>query len=141
MRPSIAALGKALEAPLPANDPCAAATFLLQSGEYSLEYWLIAHDKTPTDALKEGFRILALHRQGAQGEPSFNACRETARELVYYYNLIRLEPDHEDTPQRLEMMRMVARHLYLFISGKMEVSGLGEFCCASKPIRLKSQEA
>ncbi len=138
---SIADIGKALDAPLPANDPVAAARFLLGTGEETLEHWLLAHGQTPTDALKEGFRILALHRQGAKGDPSFNACRETARELVYHYNLIRLEPEHEETQQRLEMMRMVARHLYLFISGKMEVSGLGEFCCSSKPIRLKSRQA
>ncbi len=141
MTRSVADIGKALDAPLPANDPVAAARFLLSTGEDILEQWLRAHDRTPTNSLKEGFRILALHRQGAKGDPSFNACRETTRELVYHYNLIRLEPDHEDTPQRLEMMRMVARHLYLFVSGKMEVSGLGEFCCSSKPIRLKSQQA
>ncbi len=137
---SVAAIGTALEAPLAANDPVAAATFLLHSGEEILEHWLIAHDNTPTDALKEGFRILALHRQGAKGDPSFNACRETARELVYHYNLIRLEPDHPQTASRLAMMRLVANHLYLFISGKMEVSGLGEFCCSSKPIRLNSAD-
>ena len=34
------------------------------------------------------------------------------------------------------MMKMVLRHLYLFIGGKMQVGGLGEFCCSSRPIRL-----
>jgi hypothetical protein len=33
------------------------------------------------------------------------------------------------------MMALVANHLYLFISGKMETEQLGEFCCSSKPIR------
>ena len=84
---------------------------------------------------REGFRLLALHRQGAKGEPSFNACRETCRELVYHYNLITLEPGHAETEKRLEMMRLIAMHLYLFVSGKMQVQGLGEFCCASKPLR------
>jgi hypothetical protein len=135
---SVADIGKALEAPLPENDPAAAATFLLHSGEEILEHWLIAHDKAPTDERKEGFRVLALHRQGAKGEPSFNACRETARELVYHFNLITLEPEYPDMPKRLAMMRLVANHLFLFVSGKMEVAGLGEFCCASKPIRLNS---
>ncbi len=135
---SVADIGKALDAPLPPSDPVAAATFLLFSGEEILEHWLLAHDKAPTDELKEGFRVLALHRQGARGDPSFNACRETARELVYHYNLIRLEPEHQDMPKRLVMMLLVAKHLYLFVSGKMEVAGLGEFCCSSKPIRLNS---
>jgi hypothetical protein len=30
---------------------------------------------------------------------------------------------------------MVARHLALFVGGKLEVAGLGEFCCASRPLR------
>ena len=36
----------------------------------------------------ESFRLLALHRQGARGVPSFNACRETCREIAYHYNLL-----------------------------------------------------
>ena len=53
---------------------------LLALGETILESWVLAHDKTPTAETVEGFRLLALHRQGARGEPSFNACRETCRE-------------------------------------------------------------
>jgi len=33
------------------------------------------------------------------------------------------------------MMKMISSHLYLFISGKMQVAELGEFCCSSRPIR------
>ena len=33
------------------------------------------------------------------------------------------------------MMALVANHLYLFISGKMETEALGEFCCSSRPLR------
>ena len=73
-----------------------AAAELLRLGEIVLEHWLAAHGKTPTMEQREGFRLLALHRQGAKGEPSFNACRETCRELVYHYNLIMSEPDHPD---------------------------------------------
>jgi hypothetical protein len=32
------------------------------------------------------------------------------------------------------MMAMVARHLFLFISGKMQDAQLGEFCCSSRPL-------
>lgn len=130
-------LEAALDEPLTADNPVAGATFLLHVGEEALENWLQAHDKSPTDQLKEGFRILALHRQGAKGDPSFNAVRETCRELVFHYNLIRLQPDEHGTGHRLEMMRLVARHIVLFIAGKLQIAGLGEFCCSSKPIRLQ----
>ncbi len=115
--------------------PQDAAARLVALGEESLEHWVVARGETPTSEQKEGFRLLALHRQGAKGDPSFNACRETARELAYHYNLITLEPDHPDTPKRVVLAAMVARHLCLFISGKMQVAGLGEFCCSSRPLR------
>jgi hypothetical protein len=108
---------------------------LLSLGEAVLEHWIIARGETPTREEREGFRLLALHRQGAKGDPSFNACRETCRELVYHYNLVALEPGHPDTARRVRLAAMVARHLALFVGGKMEVAGLGEFCCAAKPIR------
>jgi hypothetical protein len=111
---------------------------LLTLGETVLEHWLEAHDNKPTSTMREGFRLLALHRQGAQGDPSFNACRETCRELVYHYNLIILDPGHPETDKRLRLARMVAKHLFLFVSGKMEVDGLGEFCCSSRPLRAQS---
>ena len=116
------------------------ATELLALGEEVLERWIIARGEVPTDETREGFRLLALHRQGAKGDPSFNACRETCRELVYHYNLVTMDPGHADVDKRAEMMRLVAVHLYLFVSGKMQVEGLGEFCCASKPIRTAAVE-
>lgn len=116
-------------------DPRAAATGLLAVGEDILSHWIIARGETPTCETREGFRLLALHRQGARGEPSFNACRETCRELVYHYNLIAMEPAHPDAARRLRLAGMVAKHLYLFVAGKMEVAGLGEFCCSSRPVR------
>ncbi len=126
---SLEDIGAALEVSgKPASD-------YLQAGEDTLCQWASARGLDPTTEEREGFRLLALHRQGAKGEPSFNACRETCRELAYHYNLITMEPDHPDTTQRLEMMRLVAMHLYLFVSGKMQVEGLGEFCCASRPLR------
>ncbi len=117
------------------SGPDAAVRELLALGETVLERWLIAREKVPTDAAKEGFRLLALHAQGARGDPSFNACRETCRELVYHYNLVTLEPAHPDTAKRVRLAALVARHLALFVGGKMEVAGLGEFCCASTPVR------
>ena len=108
---------------------------LLALGEGILETWLIARGETPTTREVEGFRLLALHRQGARGDASFNACRETCRELVYHRNLVCLEPAHPQTARRLRLAAMVARHLALFIGGKLEVAGLGEFCCSSRPLR------
>jgi hypothetical protein len=110
---------------------------LLSLGETILETWLAAHGKAPTAGTIEGFRLLALHRQGAQGDASFNACRETCRELVYYRNLVCLDPGHRETARRLRLAAMVARHLALFIGGKLEVAGLGEFCCSSRPLRRR----
>jgi len=120
------------------TDATSAAARLLAAGEAVLENWIEGRGQRPGDRKKEGFRLLALHAQGARGEPSFNACRETCRELVYHYNLITMEPAHPDTARRLELMSLIARHLLLFVSGKMQVDNLGEFCCASKPIRLES---
>jgi hypothetical protein len=109
---------------------------LLAIGEAALTNWLTAKGATPTEAKVEGFRLLALHRQGARGDPSFNACRETCRELAYHYNCIRRAADIEDTARRIRLGAMVVRHLVLFIDGKLEIAGLGEFCCSSRPLRL-----
>ena len=120
-----------------AGDAAAAVGEMLALSEQVLEHWVTAQGATPTRRTREGFRLLALHRQGARGEPAFNACRETCRELVYHYNLITMEPGHPNTPRRLRLAAMVALHLYLFVSGKMEVAGLGEFCCSSRPLRAQ----
>ena len=125
----------------PGVDPCAAAEELLRIGEEVIENWVVARDMTPTTELREGFRLLALHRQGAKGEAAFNACRETCRELAYYYNLVTMQSDHPDTSDRGEMMKLIASHLYLFVSGRMQVAELGDFCCSSKPIRLATDDA
>jgi hypothetical protein len=113
-------------------DASAAASELLALGEQVLELWIEARDETPGQEKREGFRLLALHRQGARGEPSFNACRETCRELVYHYNLIALEPEHQDIAKRIMLAAMVAKHLCLFVGGKMAVAEIGEFCCSSR---------
>ena len=131
---SLAEIGGRLERLTGQPDPAAAAE-MLALGEQVLEHWVRARGKEPTRDQREGFRLLALHRQGADKEPSFNACRETCRELVYHYNLLTLQPDHEDAQRQARMMALVANHLYLFVSGKMETEQLGEFCCSSKPLR------
>lgn len=136
-----------LDAMLAAPDAALAATApqradeLLALGEAILEIWLAARGETPTARAVEGFRLLALHRQGARGEPSFNACRETCRELVYHHNLVCFEPADADVARRLRLGAMVARHLMLFIAGKLEVAGLGEFCCSSRPLRQRDAPA
>lgn len=119
----------------------ALAAELLLTSERILETWVVAHDGTPTEARKEGFRLLALHAQGARGEPSFNACRETCREIVFQHNVVMSTAAGEERERALRLMVMVVRHLALFISGKLEVAGLGEFCCASKPLRLAGSGA
>lgn len=134
---SIADIGSRLNE-LIARPPAATdAPELLSLGEEILEHWVVAKGQQPTQDLREGFRLLALHRQGADKDPSFNACRETSRELAYHYNLLTGQAKHPDNAQRVRMMAWVANHLYLFISGKMEVQQLGDFCCASRPVREK----
>ena len=135
MRP-LAELEAAIEQVPTADAAMQQAEVLLGISEEVLEHWIRARGDTPTAETREGFRLLALHRQGAKGDPSFNACRETCREIAYHFNLITMEPDAAETTHRLEMMKMVSNHLYLFISGKLQVAELGEFCCSSKPIRL-----
>lgn len=108
---------------------------LLAAGETVLEAWIRAHDLEPTTEQREGFRLLALHRQGAAGDPSFNACRETCRELVYHYNLIvGDDAAARDRTTDLKMMALVANHLFLFVSGKLEDQEIGDFCCSAKPL-------
>lgn len=110
---------------------------LLAAAEEVLERWVSARGGEPAAEEVEGFRLLALHRQGAKGVPSFNACRETCREIAYHYNLLTMRPA-EDRARRLGMMRLLVTHLALFVRGKLEVDGLGEFCCSSRPLRLES---
>lgn len=107
----------------------------LAMAEAVVEVWVIAHDQTPTLQDKEGFRLLALHAQAARGEPSFNACRETCREAVYQHNVAVAAQAPEEAVAAVRLMTMVVRHLALFVSGKLEVAGLGDFCCASRPLR------
>ncbi|MDP6475753.1 MAG: hypothetical protein QF894_12690 [Alphaproteobacteria bacterium] len=113
----------------------AAPAELLAVGEEILEHWLEARGEIPGREAREGFRLLALHRQAARGEPSFNACRETCRELVYRYNLIALDPEHPETARRIKLAAMVAKHLCLFTGAKMAEARIGEFCCASRDAR------
>ena len=111
---------------------------LLARAETVLEQWVRARGETPTQEKAEGFRLLALHRQGARGVPSFHACRETCREIAYHYNLLGADPGHPKAAYRLTMLGMLVEHLELFVNGKLEVAGLGDFCCSSRPLRQQS---
>lgn len=116
-------------------DQAPGARALLSLAEDVLERWLAAQGRTAAPGEREGFRLLALHHQGAQGVPSFNACRETCREIAYHYNLLASDPGPAEGARHLEMMRLLVRHLALFTLGKIESERLGDFCCASKPLR------
>jgi hypothetical protein len=111
---------------------------LLARAEAVLEEWVTARGEVPTTETREGFRLLALHRQGARGVPSFNACRETCREIAYHYNLLGMEALAPRAEHRGRMMAMLVEHLALFVRGKLEIEGLGDFCCSSRPLRLES---
>ena len=118
-----------------ARDAVSIAGELLAMGEAVLEAWLVAKGAEPTAEKTEGFRLLALHRQGARGNPSFNACRETCREIVYHHNVVLHDPDVPRIAQTVRLGAMVVRHLALFIGGKLQEEGLGEFCCSSRGLR------
>ncbi|MEZ5954727.1 MAG: hypothetical protein R3C13_10540 [Hyphomonas sp.] len=116
------------------------ADVLMRLGEAVLENWLVANDKTPTQDKREGFRLLALHAQGAKGDPSFNACRETCREAVYNFNVAQAAADPGELSRAVATMRRLVQHLSLFISGKCQSAQLGEFCCSSRPLRQTDSE-
>ena len=48
-------------------EPVQAAAALLELAEAVLEHWIDARGERPTAEKREGFRLLALHRQGAKG--------------------------------------------------------------------------
>lgn len=108
---------------------------LLHRAEQVLEAWLAARGEAPGQATIEGFRLLALHRQGCKGAPSFNACRETCREIVFRRNMVSHSGnDAAETLKQLQLQAMVVMHLALFVGGKLAESGLGDFCCSSRPL-------
>ena len=127
-------MSRAADATLVPQATALADAFLAMS-ETILETWLVAHDLAPTDRTSEGFRLLALHKQAARGNATFNACRETCREIVYLRNVVQADRASSDTGQRVRLLAMVVRHLALFVGGKLEVAGLGDFCCSSRPLR------
>lgn len=135
---SLATIEAGLDSRSDDADARESARRLLFGAEQVLEHWVVARGETPTIEQREGFRLLALHRQGARSEPSFNACRETCREIAYHYNLLCAEPDSANAEQRRCMMTMLVKHLVLFVSGKLQMAGLGEFCCSSRPLRIES---
>lgn len=137
---SLAALEAGLDSFDAQSDATAAAQELLAVAEEALEQWIVARGEKPTSEQREGFRLLALHRQGARGVPSFNACRENCREIAYHYNMLCMESEHAEAARRQRMMALLAKHLVLFVSGKMQVEGLGEFCCASRPLRMEPSQ-
>ena len=122
----------------PEGDGATAA--LLRLGEAVLEAWVRARGETPTEGTHEGFRILALQRQGARGEPSFNACRETCRELVYLHNLAAGVADAAERRRLVGLAARVAMHLNLFVAGKLAEAALGDFCCASRDAQRAAAE-
>lgn len=121
------------------RSPARTKSMLLDAGESALVRWVVAHGSAPTQDRVEGFRLLALHRQAALRDPTFNACRESCRELVYQCNVAEAHSDGSERVRHFRLAAAVATHLLLFIDGKLENEKLGEFCCSSRPLR--SQDA
>ncbi|SOC02577.1 hypothetical protein [Rhodobacter maris] len=124
----------AIDAGLEGREDLPGLDRLLSMAEEVLVAWLVAQGQpVPRDEV-EGFWLLGLHRQGARANPSFNACRETCREIVFRRNVALLYPDEADHAHKL--MAMVVKHLALFVGGKLEQTGLGEFCCSARPLHV-----
>src|SRR5690242_9936029 len=104
---------------------------LQAAAEQALEHWLLAHSREPTRGRFEGYRLLALQRQGARSDPGFDACRASCRELIFYCNMSIV--NSRNSPEHLRSAAMVCRDLLLFVSGKLQNSGLGGFGCAARP--------
>ena len=109
---------------------------LLALGEAILETWLAAHGEIADDrARRKAFACWRCTARARAATPSFNACRETCRELVYHHNLVRLDPAHPISRAACGSVQWWRGTWLLFIGGKLEVAGLGEFCCAARPLR------
>ncbi len=135
---SLNEISAALESPI-GESQLARAQYIIQLCEEIMENWLVVNDKTPSNETYEGFRLLALQRQASVGDPSFNACRETCREAAFAHNQIAANGENEKNQIIIARLGRIAKHLNLFIIGKFENSKLGEFCCASKPLRLNEK--
>lgn len=126
----------AIDAALDGEAPMPSADTLLEMAEAVIVAWLDARGEAPDGETVEGFRLLALHRQGCKGTPSFNACRETCREIVFRRNVVVLGEAGSSTAARdTRLLAMTVRHLALFVGGKLAEAGLGDFCCSSRPLR------
>ncbi len=66
---SLAEIELAISVAASDQDAKAGAKALLNLGEDVLEHWVTAKGSEPTEEQREGFRLLALHRQGAKGDP------------------------------------------------------------------------
>ena len=109
---------------------------LVGIGETILEIWLAAHGKTPTRA--DGRRASACWRFIARAPGAMRASTPAARPAASWSITAILFVSIPCIPTRrggCASAAMVARHLALFIGGKLEVAGLGEFCCSSRPLR------
>jgi len=119
----------------------AAPRQLLAAAEEILGLWLVAHGKAPSSRKVEEFTLLGLHRQAAKGDPSFNACRETCREVCYRFNLAATDLAPAEWRANLATLRRVVQHLVYFVGGKMRNAQIGEFCCSSRSLRTDEAEA
>lgn len=125
-----------LDCALNGDGPMPDVDAMLSMAEAVLEAWIAAKGEEPGQGEVEGFRLLALHRQGCKGTPSFNACRETCREIVYRRNVVQAgQGDTSRAGDEQRLMAMTVMHLVLFVGGKLAESGLGDFCCSSRPLR------
>ena len=121
-----------VEAGLEGRAPLPGLDRLLAMAEEVLVTWLILQGEAVESDVVEGHWLLGLHRQGVRANPGLGACRDTCREILFRRNIARLYP--EEAAQAHRLMALRVKHLAQFIGGKLDPSGLCDFCHA--PPRL-----
>lgn len=84
---------------------------------------LSAYGRQAGKEMPESDDLLEVFKAFVHGDPSLNAVRDNARELVYYHNCLNM--DRADAlPKAPERMAVrTARHIYLYLRSRSEQEG------------------
>ena len=98
-----------------------AAAELVLLGEQVLEHLDRRQARDADLGAPRGLSIAGTAPARRQGRPrSFKAA--PARELVYHFNLATAAPADVETVRRVRLAALVAKHLCLFVAGKLETA-------------------
>ncbi len=108
---------------------------LLLIGETALESWVRSRGETPTEATVGGLPAAGAAPPGRARRAELQRLPRDLPRAGLSPQLRRRRDRCAETVRKLRLGAMVARHLVLFIDGKLETAGLGEFCCSSRAVR------